>query len=139
MKIILTSHGDFAAGLLSSYEMIAGKNEKIDYVSLTNDGINDFSKKLEEKLQSIRDDKVLILCDLKGGTPFNESYKQLLMRPNDIQIICGMNLPMLIEMGVNLDSSDDLKQLYEIGLNAGQNAIQGVNERNELNEEEIDF
>ncbi|MFD1414553.1 PTS sugar transporter subunit IIA [Oceanobacillus jeddahense] len=139
MRIILTSHGDFAAGLLNSYEMIAGKNENINYVNLTNDGISDFTRKLEEKLQSVGTDKVLILCDIKGGTPFNESYKHLLMRPDDIRIICGMNLPMLIEMGMTLDSSEDLEKLYMIGLTAGQNALQGINAKNELYEEEIDF
>ena len=52
MKLLLISHGTFASGLLGSFEMIAGKNEAISAISLTEEGIGDFSKRFKDYLRN---------------------------------------------------------------------------------------
>lgn len=139
MKILLVSHGGLASGLLGSFEMIAGKNECISAISLTDEGIGEFSKQLTQYLENHENEQVLILCDIKGGTPFNEAYREYLAKPNQIKVISGMNLPMLIEIGVMLQDDSDIAQLVEIGINAGKTSIEGIVDETETDDEMIEF
>jgi PTS system mannose-specific IIA component len=138
MKLVLVSHGSFAVGLLESFHMIAGENKDISAICLTDEGISDFSKRLKDYLESWSNEQIVVLCDIKGGTPFNEAYGSYLADPERIKIITGMNLPMLIEMGIAMQRGIDFEQIFEIGLNTGTASIEGSSiENNEDNE--IDF
>jgi len=140
VQALLVSHADFCVGLLNSYEMIAGETKKVSTVSLTEDGIGDFSKRLKYQIESIlQKDDLLIFCDIKGGTPFNESFNHFLNHPDKIRIIPGMNLPMLIEVGTQLDTDLGLKDLYEIALNSGKIAIERIEYEEETTENDLEF
>lgn len=138
MKLLLISHGSFASGLLNSFEMIAGKNEDISAISLTDEGIGEFSLRLKSYLNEHREETIFILCDIKGGTPFNEAYREYLANPEKIRLITGMNLPMLIEMGVMLSDDADFEELFTVGIHAGQASIEGIIESFE-EEDAIEF
>ena len=59
--------------------MISGKNQLLKAIPLDDSGAKAFSKRLEiEITELLKKGSVLILADLKGGTPFNESMKLLL-------------------------------------------------------------
>ncbi|MBD7915050.1 hypothetical protein H9660_07795 [Clostridium sp. Sa3CUN1] len=136
MKIILTSHGNFAKGILQSYEMIAGTNERISYVTLDEDGIGKFSNTLREKLdQIIESDDVLILCDLKGGTPYNESFTYALSHQDKVRVVAGLNLPMLIEIGIT--NLDNLDEAVLIASESGKSGIEALTF--EDNEDDLEF
>jgi PTS system mannose-specific IIA component len=64
-------------------------------------------------------DGVLILTDMFGGTPSNLGLTFL--ETNRVEIITGVNLPMLIKLA-HLQSSSDLlgvaREMREIGRNA---------------------
>lgn len=133
MKIVLTSHGEFCDGLLESYQMIAGMNENIYSVSLTDEGIDDFRQRLTQLLSElIENHKIILLCDIKGGTPFNESLGFALSHPKSIRIISGMNLPMVIEGGLGLTTSPDIDSLASLMTEAGKIAVEleGVHDDN---------
>ena len=137
MKVLLLSHGSFCKGLFDSYQMIAGKNENILTLSLDEDGVETFRNRLQDKLKSILDkEDVLIFTDIKGGTPFNEAYAMYLSNPNQIRVIAGMNLPILLETGLTLEGLD-LQGAYTLALATGQQSIEGI--EIEDGEEEIDF
>ncbi|WP_195852585.1 PTS sugar transporter subunit IIA [Aerococcus sanguinicola] len=113
MKLLLATHGNFAEGILQSYEMIAGDTSNISTVLLNELGIEDFQTRLHQTLdQLLATDEVLILVDLPGGTPYNESLAYQLEHPKGLGVISGLNLPMLIEVGMGLSNSslDELKQ-----------------------------
>lgn len=138
-KIILVSHAAFCQGLLESYKMIAGENDCLSALSLDMNGIADFKERItKEVAKKVSDDPVLILCDIKGGTPFNEAYNLYLQNPEKIRVISGMNLPMVIETGMQVSNVSDLDQLYDIALNTGKESIEGINEESNK-EEEIEF
>ncbi|QIQ21324.1 PTS sugar transporter subunit IIA [Zophobihabitans entericus] len=138
MQIIVTSHGDLCEGILSSYEMVAGKSHHITPVKLTDKGISDYTQRLTEQLdQIILHEPVLILCDLEGGTPYNESYKYLLQHPDKVRVICGLNLPMLIEAGLAVSDISDQDELVELTLNAAMQSIKSIDA--EQPEDELDF
>lgn len=127
MNILLISHGEFCSGLLASYAMIAGENKQISYVMLNDDGIQSFSTRLAQRIESLlKQGELLILADIKGGTPFNEAYGHFLQNPDKIQLVSGMNLPMLIEVGVNLMAGSTLTQLADLAIKTGKIAIEAA-------------
>lgn len=97
--IILASHGEFAKGIKQSSEMIFGPQQDVQAVCLyPNEGPDDFRKKLEDAIATLSDqNQVLLLCDLWGGTPFNQSSVVIKGHEDTWAIVTGMNLPMLIE------------------------------------------
>lgn len=96
MKILITSHGGFADGLLDSLQMLMPLDVKIETISLTDEGIEVYKRELNEFLDS--HDSVLAFVDLFGGTPFNSCYEYKCKNPDkSIQIVSGVNFPMLIQ------------------------------------------
>lgn len=125
MKIVLATHGNLGEGLLDSYEMISGKSEIIQIVKLTESGIRDFKERLYTLLDELtQSEKVLVLCDLKGGTPYNESFMYSLEKPGKIEVVTGVNLPMLIEIGFLADSEKNAEKLAEIAMTVGKDSIE---------------
>lgn len=138
MKLLIVTHSDLALGLLESFKMIAGKAENIQTLSLTDDGVGIFREKLKNTLDELTSqDQVFILCDLKGGTPYNESYQYYLNNKERVRIVTGVNLPMVLETGLALETKD-IDHLQEIALNAGIEGIQPEDKDLEENYE-LDF
>ena len=73
ISILVVSHGNFAKSLVTTAEMIAGKQEQVGWVSLAaNDGVDSLSDKVASALADFPEDTpTLILADLWGGSPFN--------------------------------------------------------------------
>ncbi|MGM0216614.1 PTS sugar transporter subunit IIA [Enterococcus sp. AZ109] len=136
MHIMLATHGGFAKGIYNSYQMIAGTNDKIQTVSLTDEGIEFFIKDFQAKLVPLINEEVLVMTDLKGGTPYNEAYNYYLKHPEKMRVLAGLNLPMLIEAGLAMENLS-LDELYELALTAGKAGVDGPAE--DSDEEEIEF
>lgn len=111
--IILASHGEFANGIKQSSEMIFGQQPDVQAVCLyPNEGPDDFRKKLEEAISTLSDqNQVLILCDLWGGTPFNQSSAVIKGHEDTWAIVTGMNLPMIIEAYGQRFGSEDAHEI----------------------------
>lgn len=105
-KIILISHGHYAKEALASAEMIVGKQEGCYSISVTDDkGVDEVERELLEIYDSLKnEEKVLILCDIFGGTPSNVAVRFLMTHPQ-IQVISGFNLPMLLDVLLSRESS----------------------------------
>lgn len=96
--IILASHGAFAEGIKESAQMIFGNQDKFEAVVLKPSmGPDDFRANLEAAIERLDCDEVLFLCDLWGGTPFNQSSAVLDGHEDKWAIVAGLNLPMVIE------------------------------------------
>lgn len=128
MNVLVTTHGSLCKGLLESYEMIAGTNLAIHTLSLTDEGIETYSNQLKVLVDKlIKEGQLLIMTDIKGGTPFNECYTLAMENPSAIQIMTGVNLPMLLETGLALSGERSIEELVEIGINAATKAIESIN------------
>lgn len=124
MKIVITSHGDLCEGILSSYRMIAGDTSQFIVLKLDENGITDYSTRLNNVLDKlITDDQILVLSDIVGGTPYNETLRYVLKHPNKVFLIAGLNLPMLIQAGTVSDNKTDIQVLLDEILTAGQSSI----------------
>jgi mannose/fructose/sorbose-specific phosphotransferase system IIA component len=99
-KVLLISHGTMAQGLFQAGQMIYGDLKEVDYLCLeANMGIETFKQKLAERIDEIKDaSQIIILADLKGGSPYTAAVtllgeKGLLPK---CEVISGLNLPMLL-------------------------------------------
>jgi PTS system mannose-specific IIA component/PTS system mannose-specific IIB component len=127
MNILLVSHGKLCEGVLDAFSMLVSGCTNISSLSLTESGVEDFRGRLEAKVAELTaKGDLLILADLKGGTPYNEAYVCLLKNPEHIRLAGGLNLPMVLEAGIAAMDSDDLDAIYKTALEAGSFGVQGT-------------
>lgn len=122
MDILITTHGKLAEGLVSALSFITGSTESVDVVELDEMGIDNFRQRLHQKFKEASG-LLMVLTDLKGGTPYNESFVYYLEHPKDIRVVSGVNLPMLIELATQVTGLNDLDQAVAIACEAGTNGV----------------
>ncbi|MEG2799183.1 MAG: PTS sugar transporter subunit IIA [Erysipelotrichaceae bacterium] len=116
-SIIVLSHGDLANGLKDTMMMILGEQESTYFISFTpSDSVEDFEKKVNVIFNSIsKDRQVLFLTDLYGGTPNHVATAQRLKQPERVEVLSGVNLPLLMTAVLSKDQclSDIVEKLLE--------------------------
>ncbi len=111
--ILIVTHEKLGDALIDAAEFIlAAKLEATAAISIN---INENAEKLRDKIAlGIKDVErqqgVVILTDMFGGTPSNLSYSFL--DEGHVEVLSGVNLPILIK-AVNARSSMDLSKLAE--------------------------
>ena len=123
--IIIATHGDFATGILQSASMIFGEQPNVAAVTLQpSEGPDDVRRKMEEAVASFEDpEQVLILVDLWGGTPFNQSNGLIAGHEDKWAIVAGLNLPMLIDAYA---SRMMMETAHELAVQISGSAKEGV-------------
>lgn len=96
--IILVTHGNLALEFISAMQHVVGKQEQIEAVCIGPD--DNMETRRNEILQKVernnKGDGVILLTDMFGGTPSNLAIS--VMDKADVEIIAGVNLPMLIKL-----------------------------------------
>jgi PTS system mannose-specific IIA component len=119
--VIVVTHGQLANELVNATKTIVGDLPQFVAVSI---GWHDDPTIAREAIKNAialvqSPDGVLILTDMFGGTPSNLGLTFL--ETNRVEIITGVNLPMLIKL-THLQSSSNLlgvaREMREIGRNA---------------------
>lgn len=121
---ILTGHGQFSNGLASAIEMVAGDQPAFKIVPFEGSQAAAYGDELREAITSMRSecDGVLVFVDLLGGTPFN----QAMMISNDVdnvEVVTGTNLPMMIELLLTRGAGATLSELGEQAVAVGQAGV----------------
>ena len=108
--IIIVTHGNLALELKSAMEHILGIQKNIEIISIKPDDDLEIKKSaLEESIKKVDEENgVIILTDMFGGTPSNLAIS--LLKIGKIEIISGVNLPMLIKL-IGLRDSNDLQKV----------------------------
>ncbi|MEA4968435.1 MAG: hypothetical protein VB048_10015 [Bacteroidaceae bacterium] len=114
--IALLSHGPMAKGIIETTKWFMGVDiPQFGYLCLEQDDIiEDYDKKISSLIEDIdTGEGVIVFTDLFGGTPCNRCVQFM---SNDIDIIAGMNLSIVLEqLGNRLSDSYDFKALVETG------------------------
>ena len=137
MKVLVVSHSDLAKGAIASYKFIASEALALSSIVLDDQGVADFRTRLTTWLDQ-QVEPVIVLADLKGGTPFNEAYNYFLANPDKLRVVSGVNLPMLLELVPQISTINDLDQAVSIVLEAGRQGIQ-VAENISEDDDDLDF
>ncbi len=119
--VVVVTHGQLATELVNAAEMIVGDLPQFTAVSIGwHDEVNDAREDIAQAIERVRgEDGVLLLTDMFGGTPSNLGLTFL--EKDRVEVITGVNLPMLIKLAATRSSSDLLavaKQMREHGRNA---------------------
>ena len=120
VAVLLMSHGDLAREAMKSAEMVFGKQENYETMSVfLADQVDDLKQEMYEKVDRLDTSKgLLVFTDIVGGTPMNLAGN-LLDRDNTI-LCSGLNLPMLIEALMNRDKTvQELKTVLESAYRMG--------------------
>ena len=122
--LLVTGHANFGSGITSSVNLIAGEQEAYKYVDfLPTYSTEDLTCELTKALDELKDcEGIIIFTDLMGGTPFNVSA-QLGHGKDNIRIVAGTNLPMLVEIVMSRKFMDDLDGLVESVLETGKEQV----------------
>jgi len=120
--VVVVTHGQLANELVNAAEMIVGDLPQFAAVSIGwHDEVNDARADIEAAIARVQGDSgVLILTDMFGGTPSNLGLTFL--EANRIEVITGVNLPMLIKLA-SLRGSQDLQSAAREMREHGRNAI----------------
>lgn len=124
--LILTGHGKFASGMHHAQTMIAGSLPHIVAIEFQEQmNLDHYQNLIQEQVTAMiaTYGAVLILTDLKGGTPFNVSM-QVANVIDKAQVISGTNLPMVIEGTLLSQVSDDPVSLAQQLITTGQTGIE---------------
>ncbi|MGD8538177.1 MAG: PTS sugar transporter subunit IIA [Candidatus Aminicenantes bacterium] len=119
---IIVSHGKLAEELLNALTIILGETVNIEAISIGwYDDVEASKKKINESLKKVdQKNGVLIFTDMFGGTPSNLSFSFL--KDNEVEIITGVNLPMLIKFA-SLQRSNSLQEVAKKVVEQGQKNI----------------
>ena len=96
--LVLVTHGRLAAEFVTAMEHVVGPQEAIEAICI--DAEDDMEARRDDIAHAVArvddGDGVIILTDLFGGTPSNLAIS--LMSAGRIEVIAGINLPMLIRL-----------------------------------------
>lgn len=132
--LIVATHGNFASGIISSVNLIAGEqNDLIGVNFVEGQSSEELKQNLEKAISDISCDEILILTDLMGGTPFNISSTISTSTDNKkIKVVSGMNLPMLMEAVFSREQTD-LDSLITV---TKESAIDGISDLDTISKAE---
>lgn len=103
-KVLLISHGHMARGIVSSVDIILGKQDNLEYLSAYVEGEPPFENELKKIIDDNKDNDLIILTDLLGGSVNNEVMSMVDGKDN-IHLITGMNLILVISILLADDSN----------------------------------
>ena len=106
MELLIATHEGLASGLVSAHDMLVGKNDQIMTIELNDSGIRDFRRRFAELMDRHQSGQVLILTDLRNGTPHLVAKEYEEAHPDSVRVVSGANLPMVLELGHNLISAN---------------------------------
>jgi mannose PTS system EIIA component len=94
--LVLVAHAGIAQEFLVAAEMIMGKIEGVEAVSIKPDDQVDLIRTaIAGAIKKVDSEGVIIMTDMFGGTPSNMSLSFL--QENHIEVLTGINLPMMIK------------------------------------------
>jgi PTS system mannose-specific IIA component len=120
--IVVVTHGQLATELLNAAETIVGDLPRFTAVSIGwHEDTQDARDEIGAAIGRVQQGRgVLILTDMFGGTPSN--LAMTFLGQQDVEVITGVNLPMLIKLA-ELREQDSLLSVAREMREHGRNAI----------------
>ncbi|MER9849888.1 PTS sugar transporter subunit IIA [Mesorhizobium sp. M0106] len=120
--LVLVTHGQLAAEFRNAVEHVVGPQDNFETVAIGAD--DDMEQRRRDIIEAVgRVDTgsgVIVLTDMFGGTPSNLAIS--VMESGRIEVIAGMNLPMLIKLS-SVRKGDNMTAALEEAQAAGRKYI----------------
>jgi PTS system mannose-specific IIA component len=120
--LVLVTHGRLAVEFVDAMQHVVGPQQQIRSVCIEAD--DDIEQRRADIVRAVREVDtgrgVIILTDMFGGTPSNLAISTM-DRPG-IEVIAGVNLPMLIKLA-SVRDGDPLPEVVKAAQEAGRKYI----------------
>ena len=120
--LVLVTHGRLADEFRHAVEHVVGPQQSFETVSIGAD--DDMEQRRADIVQAVAEadsgSGVIILTDMFGGTPSNLAIS--VMSPGKVEVIAGVNLPMLIKLS-SVRAGDDMAASLQEAQMAGRKYI----------------
>jgi PTS system mannose-specific IIA component len=120
--LVLVTHGRLAEEFRNAVEHVVGPQDHFETIAIGAD--DDMEQRRSDIVDAVaRADTgagVIVLTDMFGGTPSNLAIS--VMETGRVEIIAGVNLPMLIKL-TSVRKGDDMAQALEEAQTAGRKYI----------------
>ena len=120
--LVLVTHGRLAIELVNAMEHVVGPQTQIAAVCIGPD--DDMERRRQDILKAVAGVNagagVVVLTDMFGGTPSNLAIS--IMENAPVEVIAGVNLPMLIKLA-SVRGSEDLATAVAQAQDAGRKYI----------------
>lgn len=113
-KILIATHGTFAAGAESTVRFLMGDIGNITCINAYVDPDENLIETLEGYFSQIQaEDQVIVLTDIKGGS-VNQKIVPYVARDN-VFLIAGFNLPLLVALAIAPEgiTKEEIRQYIE--------------------------
>lgn len=112
LGIVVTGHGEFSIGMSSALHLISGETPFFKTICFIEGASSD--DLVEDLLQAVNEldscEKIVIFCDLAGGSPYKGALQCALMNEK-VEVVAGVNFPTLLELVL---SRENVKQQAEL-------------------------
>jgi mannose PTS system EIIA component len=119
LGIVIVTHGNLAAELLSTVQHIVGAQTHIKTICIgPNDDMDQRRNEITAAIKSVDLGKgVVLVTDMFGGTPCNLALAHL--KKDKVEVLAGANLPSLIKL-VGLRSDAPLEKAVAEAIKSGR-------------------
>jgi PTS system mannose-specific IIA component len=125
--LVLVTHGSLATEFVVAMEHVVGPQQQIETICIgPEDDMEVRRADIASAVARVNDGSgVILLTDLFGGTPSNLAIS--LLKAGEIEVIAGINLPMLIRLE-SARKVMDVRQAVAAAREAGQKYISVASE-----------
>jgi PTS system mannose-specific IIA component len=120
--MVLVTHGNLAAEFVHAMQHVVGSQQAVATVCIgPNDDMEQRRSEIADAIGKVDSGAgAIVLTDLFGGTPSNLAIS--LMKSGSVEVIAGINLPMLIRLAKARESMP-LHEAAQAARDAGRNYI----------------
>lgn len=129
LGIIVATHGKMSDGLVDAVNLILGETNNVETLNLyQGDDIDNLNKQMVEAINKVdQGDGVVIFTDLFGASPYNQATLAINSLPedkkNDVHVITGVNLPMLLEAINQQMLNTPVKETVDMIVNTAKDSV----------------
>lgn len=125
--MIIVTHGNLAQEFLTAMEHVVGPQKSVATICIgPHDDMEKHRANIQKAIQNVdAGHGVIILTDLFGGTPSNLAIS--LLDSGKVEVIAGVNLPMLIRLE-SARKSMDISEAIAAAKDAGRKYINVASE-----------
>ena len=122
IHIVVLTHGALGHELLKTCEMIIGKQDGIDILTVQiGMSLKQITSQLDEIVEKHSKEGILIFTDMFGGSPSNIAMSYL--GNENIEVLTGVNLPMLLKA---LSVRSDMRNVKSFAEAIMQSGIESI-------------
>lgn len=120
--LVIVTHGELAAEFRAALEHVVGPQDQLETISIGPD--DDMEQRRNDILNAMRSvdtgQGAILLTDMFGGTPSNLAIS--VMENTKVEVIAGINLPMLIKLA-SVRGDSDITEAVQQAQDAGRRYI----------------